>query len=128
MKALLAYTLGLPLALVLVGAAGNAHLRHAEATARSYGASTIRPAADAGDGSLMILERQQGLVPRVLANGCHMAEAYRRYRVADADDPSRTLTSPDPFLVDMVYVASADPCPAAGPQTAQSATRLQLIQ
>jgi len=96
------------------------------------GPSVNAPAepADAGS-SVTFLERQGALEPHLFANGCFMAEAYKRYQIPPAalDDADAAAERLEAYFVDMVYVATDQRCPATqAALTAQNAPRLQAVQ
>jgi hypothetical protein len=94
----------------------------------SVGAATA--GADAAS-AISLLQRQEALEPHLFANECFMAVAYKRYQIPAAalDDADAAAGDPEPYFVDMVYVATDQRCPAteAG-RTAENAPRLQAIQ
>jgi hypothetical protein len=125
MKALLAAT-AVATGLILVGAIGGRTPGPAPA---QPAVSTPAQGADAAAG-LVMLEKEPALVPHAFSNQCFMAAAYRRYQLSASglDDAQATASNLDAYFVDMVYVATDQPCPGTQAHTAQRTPTLQTIQ
>ena len=95
------------------------------------GPSATTPAEPAETASsLTFLQLQPALEPHLFANGCFMAEAYKRYQIPPAalDDADAAAGSLEAYFVDRVYVATDQRCPATqAAHTAQNAPHLQAI-
>ena len=125
MKALLAATT-VAIGLILVGAIGG---RAPDPVSTQPAVSTPVQGADAAAG-LVMLEKEPDLVPHLFSNQCFMAAAYRRYQIpaSGLDDAHAAAGNLDPYFVDMVYVATDQPCPGTQAHTAQHTLTQQAIQ
>jgi len=95
------------------------------------GPSASAPVAPAdAASSVSLLARQPALETHFFAGECFMAAAYKRYQIPAAalDEAYATAGGLDAYLVDRVYVATDQRCPATEARTAQNAPRLQAIR